>query len=346
MSIAILALQTSPELVGLMLRPLACRNLNAGRRGLTLVEVLVAISVIGIVAALSLPAVQRAREASRQTECKNNLRQIALACTAHADAHRHMPSGGWGWWWIGDPDRGFDHRQPGGWTYNILPYLEQQALRKMGSGLPWAQKADAGRQVAETALPVFNCPSRRAAVPYPFVHPADFVNIDRPHVAGRSDYAANVGDLAPELYGPGPGSLAEGDSRRYRWEQVDRTGVIYRRSVLRPAHIRDGLAQTYLVAEAYLDRDQYTTGEGTNDDQGMFVGYDRDTLRVTHPAWPPLRDRRGVSSAHSFGSAHAEAFHAAFCDGSVRSVRYTISTEVYRRLGHRADGQAVDLSAL
>lgn len=321
-----------------------CRVLN--RSALTVLEVLVAVSIVGLILAIALPAAQRAREAGRQTECANNLRQIALACVNHSEVHRHFPTGGWGWQWMGDPDRGFGPKQPGGWVYNVLPYVEQVALRSRGKGRSPSEKRAEGREVAETALPVFNCPSRRAAQPYAFTHLANFNNIDRPRFTGRTDYCANVGDLAPDRYGPGPASLAEGDAPSYRWDQTDRTGLVFRRSTISPAHVRDGASQTYLVAEGYLDRERYTIGDATNDDQGMYVGYDRDTLRVAHRTWAPLRDASGVASDHSFGSAHAEAFHASFCDGAVRKVRYSISTVIHERLGNRKDGNPVDLAGL
>jgi prepilin-type N-terminal cleavage/methylation domain-containing protein len=282
-------------------------------RAFTVVELLVCMAVVGVVVAIALPAVQQARESARQVECRNHLRQIATACALHQSAQSHLPTGGWGWQWMGDPDRGLDRRQPGGWVFNLLAFLEQEALRQSGAGLPVPGKRAAGRDVAATALAVFQCPSRRAPEPYPFVQ--------------------------------GPGSLTEGDSSSYAWDQTDCTGVVFRRSMIRPADLRDGASQVYLVAEAYLDREEYQTGEATNDDQAMYVGYDRDTLRVTHPSWPPLRDRAGLSSDHSFGSVHAEGFHASFCDGSVRKVRYSISSEVHRRLGNRADGAPVDASA-
>jgi hypothetical protein len=307
---------------------------------------LVVISILGILVALLLPAVQDARESARRTQCKSHLRQIGLACLAHEQAHRHLPSGGWGWRWAGDPDRGFNHRQPGGWIFNVLPYLEQSALRSKGKGQPSAQKQAAGREVVQTPLVVFNCPARRAAIAYPFVHPDNFYNIDRPDVAGRSDYAANVGDKLPMLYGPGPATLAQGDSPSYAWTQLDRTGVVFRRSEIRPAHIRDGLSSTYLAAESYLNPLDYETGVASNNNQGMYAGYDRDTLRATHIMHRPLRDRPGLNADHAFGSAHPSGFQAALCDGSVRLVSYRIAPETHRRLGNRHDGRPVDAAGL
>lgn len=320
-------------------------------RGFTLIELLVVIAIIALLIALLLPAVQSAREAARRTQCRNNLKQIALAFQNHHDVHLHFPSGGWSWMWMGDPDRGAGKNQPGGWIYHLLPYIDQATLREKGKdGKPGVITAAQRAGVADVTtipIPSFNCPSRRSATPKPYVMAsppipggAQSFNADLVSDVSKSDYAANAGDNPDTLLGwITPDNLADGDAGIGFGDMSKSTGISHQRSEIRFRDVIDGTSSTYLVGEKYMNPDKYTTGDSRGDNQCMLSGDGWDTNRLTEQ--PARHDTRGVQHTLNFGSAHSSGWQAALCDGSVRTTSYNIDISIHRHLGSRNNGEFI-----
>lgn len=308
---------------------------SSRRCGVTVMELLVVISIIGMLMALLLPAVQASRESARQNTCRNHLRQLGLAMLNHESALRRFPSGGWGFGWVGDPDRGSGTKQPGSWTYDLLPYLERTDLAQIGAGLPDQQKRNAVTTILPIPLAVLNCPTRRPLGVSGFDPGVQPANFNVPVGIAESDYAVNAGDVVLNPY-YGPPSFATADDPSYAWpDNSDCTGVCYLRSQVTIAEIRDGTSHTYLVGEKFAVQGNVDPG----DDQGMYTGYDYDTFRWTK--WPPERDGTDLFISR-FGSSHPGEVLFAFCDGSARPIGFDIDGSVHRRLGNRKDGVPID----
>jgi prepilin-type N-terminal cleavage/methylation domain-containing protein len=309
--------------------------------GFTLVELLVVITIIGVLLGLLLPAVQNSREAGRRTDCQNHLKQLGLATLSHQAAQGQFPSGGWGFLWVGDPDPGYGVEQPGGWVYNLLPYVEQSALRDLGMKTTGAAKMTALTEVVQSPLALLNCPTRRRAALYPYDMSWPPRNYNNVAMVAKSDYAINAGDVVCPG-GPGPLSLQDGDRPDYPWADFSAaTGICYLRSQVRIDDVSDGTSNTYCIGEKFC----MTKGKDDGDDQSMYVGYDLDTFRWTQPDSPPVRDSPEYAP-YSFGSAHVSGCNFVFADGSVHLIRYDIDPVVHRRLGNRRDGMAVDFSQI
>jgi prepilin-type N-terminal cleavage/methylation domain-containing protein/prepilin-type processing-associated H-X9-DG protein len=302
------------------------------RGAFTLVELLVVIAIIGILVALLLPAVQAARESARRTQCANHLKQIGLAWQNHHDTLKHLPTGGWGWDYVGDPDGGFAEDQPGGWLYNILPFIEQKDLHDIGIGQPGPLKQAELARLVGVSVKFYHCPSRRPPGIYPIKYqPKNAATVTE---GAKSDYAANCGDQAANENSGGSPTISP---------PTNFTGLIFNKSKVRLAEVTDGTSNTLMVGEKYLDPNNYFTGQDAADNENLYVGFDNDNARSTNAGiyFPPKRDTKGFT-AHIYGSAHPAGFNAVFCDGSVRMIPYTIDSTPYERLGNRHDGEVIE----
>jgi prepilin-type N-terminal cleavage/methylation domain-containing protein len=272
-------------------------------RGFTLVELLVVISIIGLLVALFMPAVQAARESGRRTQCQNNLRQIGLAFHLHHDVNRILPSGGWDWdlpptYSGGQPVTG--SRQRAGWGFQILPHLEAANVWRAGA-----------LTAVGATNPVFFCPTRRG--------PQTIMRRD------RYQPPLNGGQIQHALCDYAAGNREE-------------TGPVRRFEPLTMGEMLDGTSNILLAADKRLNIAQL--GQPQDDDnEGYTVGWNEDTIRETTE--PPKPDYAATSGDGEklFGSSHRQAMHAVFVDASVHPIRYTIQADVFARLGDRKDGQ-------
>jgi prepilin-type N-terminal cleavage/methylation domain-containing protein/prepilin-type processing-associated H-X9-DG protein len=293
---------------------------HPGRRpGLTLVELVVVIAIIGVLIGLLLPAVQQVREAASHAECANNLKQIGLAFHLHHDQHGFFPSAGDNWsapptYVNGAPAVG--GQQGAGWGFQVLPYLEAVNVWRGGG----AATDNARQRVAvAAALPVFFCPSRRAPMTVAYADHYISQGPDDLVTHGLCDYAANnlddgSGAVRSNEFGP----------------------------PLRIADMTDGTSTTLLVGEKRMNLYYLGQVPRADDNEGYSAGNDWDTMRnANYPPAPDTRAATGENGFAQFGSSHRADLNVVFADGSVRPVAFAIDPAVFARLGTRADGQPV-----
>ena len=178
--------------------------------GFTLIELLVVIAIIGVLLAISLPAVQSVRAATRLASCKNNLKQIGLALHQYHDLHRKLPMGCFERRLWGAPPtlRNF------AWSAAILPGLEQASLYSQ-IDFHYAFDHQRNETAASTMLPVYLCPSSP---------------VDNTKVRGECHYGGLVGE-----------------SMVTRFRTTDGTLILDRHLAFRDC--TDGLSQTIIVSE-------------------------------------------------------------------------------------------------
>jgi prepilin-type N-terminal cleavage/methylation domain-containing protein len=352
-------------------------NARRPRAAFTLVELLVVIAIIGVLVALLLPAIQAAREAARRAQCKNNVKQIALASLNLESATGHLPSGGWGFAWMGDADLGNGKMQPGGWFYSILPFIEQGAVAQLGKGASLTAKKTINGQQMASVVAGYICPSRRAAVGYPGQIPAggspdgDIYNVlptAVPPLVAKTDYAINGGsangpiartDNAPPGCDDTKSAAWQGTGACIAWAigadnvfvSQNTHGLVGIRSEVQLRQVSDGTSNTAMVGEKFVRPSNYEIGTGPDpsgqkgnpgDNSACFQGYDWDNSRFIGSSKPPIQDYETTNATEDqerFGSAHTAGINMANVDGSVQSVSYDVDPEVWNVLGAIDDGK-------
>jgi prepilin-type N-terminal cleavage/methylation domain-containing protein len=232
------------------------------KKGFTLIELLVVIAIIAILIALLLPAVQAAREAARRTECKNHMKQLALACHNYHDTNFIFPCG-----WLAE--------NQASWGMLLLPYVEFRPIFDLVNFNQMMSDTTGGapnRNVDQVALPLalFKCPSsgdvnatsvaRCSGTAAATLFGATNDMEDRGYTAAVSDYLANSGMPNLAATPPTPGlsdgigtfSAATGNVNvinQLTNPPVDNGGIMFQDSKVRIADISDGTSNTALIAE-------------------------------------------------------------------------------------------------
>lgn len=335
------------------------------RFGLTLVETLVVISVLGLLLALLLPAVQAAREAARRQQCANNLRQFGIALASYRELLQTFPPGFIATFGLS----GFD--EYAGADSMLLPYFEQSGLYALyDRNRPWYQQSP---KMAQTVIPLFVCPSVNQANPVDMPLLASY-----PGVATGGRYA-----VTNYLFCKG---LNDSWCSAPETVSIDERGMFDVNFAIRGSGIRDGLSHTIAMGEgAGGSHWPLCSGPGCTvpapaDPLGNYPHASVPWLACTvYPDFvsgsgylgsshcactlEPLNkkpvthsmvavasiddcrcsDKGGPHRASNFRSAHPAGGNFLFADGSTHFLPQSIDMTTYRRLSTVADGAVAEL---
>ena len=328
-----------------MVRRSANERRSSSRDAFTLIELLVTIAIIAALAALLLPAVQMAREASRRTSCINNLKQLSLACLNYETTHRTLPSGyviGTGGisnltvaaplpvpTQAGKPPAVFNEwflSDDWSWHALILSNIGHSNLgvdTRSSKGQPWNLDALA------TPVPTFVCPSMSAGDTKVF---ATLTPTTRAEFNFSNYRCVSGTDLS---VGSPLGGLAT-------------NGVMYHDSVIAMRDIRDGESSTAMLIESTfgLWGDANSAGTRAPDDNADGVsdwGIDGLSPSSNASTFNSFHTVPGSQLEMSAGSWHADTVNCALADGSCRSLSKTMSFSILQAMFTRSGSERVTI---
>jgi prepilin-type N-terminal cleavage/methylation domain-containing protein len=317
------------------------------RRAFTLIELLVVIAIIAVLIGLLLPAVQKVREAANRMQCGNNLKQLGLAVLAYHDRSGTFPV---------DSLYSYDPTLPNwSWLAHILPDIEQGNLynaANIGSSAP--NNINQSLVQIATDVKTFICPSDPDASKGPVSHPSNFDMLDPalgPLTYSVTCYRANMGSN----WGGGPPGSPLWWGTDPQWCVPDATnsnpstsydgcgagnGVIWGNlKPLRMADIRDGTSGTLMIGEALVGQD-YQNAWCHMDNAYATCAYPPNAVNpATGQSYPPDQ----WWNRYAFTSAHTGGVQFALVDGSVHFIANDINLAVFRALGTRRGGEAVQV---
>lgn len=307
---------------------------RSARAGFTMTELLVSVSIIGVILVIALPAIQQARESARMTQCRNHLKQLSLACSEFETSFSHYPTG-----------QLFDQYGSGpdskAWSFlaKLLPYLEQSNLYKTGE-IPGKTLRESG--IVATSVPVFLCPSDPYSAQGPRWDAGNMVGFDFP--VGQTNYkgasGANWGADETQEWGPAEsGTQWPNPSKDGSYDGLNHgDGMLYRvdyKSPRRVGDVLDGLSNTLLLGEALPRYDIYCSWPYTNN------VYSTCAIPLNHN--DKTADPRDWPNMQSFRSEHSGGAHFALGDGSVRFLSQSIDLKLYRGLATIKGQESVSL---
>jgi prepilin-type N-terminal cleavage/methylation domain-containing protein/prepilin-type processing-associated H-X9-DG protein len=298
-------------------------------RGFTLVELLVVITIIGILIALLLPAVQAAREAARRMQCSNNLKQICLALQSYHVTKNCFPPGS-------VEKLGANPGDPGsqlGALFMLLPDLELENLYSQIN----MNNPPANTQIDPPTW--WNDLKNKAVIgvrPAAMACPSDMgpPMEDQYHTQGNyySGGLSAVASYAMVMGSIGPGS-------NFSVGKYYNNGLFYCTTSHRIDEIVDGTSNTMCVGEV-------VEGNTMNSSNVWFFGIRYlDTMRTTQEAintkpatgnvYPASGLSWGAKFNGSFGSYHPGGAQFGFADGHVSFLGENIPLPIYRALSTR-----------
>ncbi|MDO4570504.1 MAG: DUF1559 domain-containing protein [Planctomycetia bacterium] len=283
---------------------------SAQKRAFTLIELLVVVAIIGIFAAITMPAVQYAREAARKTACMNNLRQFGIAFSSYTATTGGLPPS-----YSTDPQRG--------WALELLPHLDAETFLN-----DWKWEDDyfsaQNRRLCMKYMAIFHCPSvpdgRRLVE---VERDVEGVSLGFSMKGSPSDYYAHIGGV--QMYGNATfkNPLEEGE-------------------ITPLSSLEDGATHTILLNEQggrpqYWSERKKVAGQTIADDyRCLWAGAPVTVL-------PNLVGKKRVINENnaSFYSFHPNTSNAVFADGGVRSISERAIPYIVLALNTRNGGENV-----